>query len=66
MSLSDIVGNLGLTLFPIVGMLLFLSVFVGVLVRVTRAEHRRELDEASRLPFDDDPAPHCPPQEKTP
>lgn len=54
MRMSDIVSSLGLTTFPIVGMALFLSVFVGVLVRVTSRRARAELERAAMLPLADD------------
>lgn len=54
MRLTDIVSSLGLTFFPIIGMLLFLSVFVGVLVRVCAKRHRAELDRAAFLPLGDE------------
>lgn len=54
MRMSDIVSSLGLSTFPILGMLLFLSVFIGILINVTRRHRRAELDAAAYLPLADD------------
>jgi len=56
MSMSDIISHLGLTLYPIAGMVIFLSVFVGVVVRVMQHKRREELDRAATLPLEDDRA----------
>jgi cbb3-type cytochrome oxidase subunit 3 len=52
--MSDIVSHLDLAVFPIIGMLLFLSVFVGVVLQVTSRKRRSELDGAALLPFADE------------
>ncbi|MCC6428948.1 MAG: hypothetical protein IT435_19270 [Phycisphaerales bacterium] len=57
MRLSDIMSQLGLAAFPIIGMLLFLSVFVGVLFRVTRRHRKAELDYTVLLPLADEVLP---------
>jgi cbb3-type cytochrome oxidase subunit 3 len=54
MRLSDVISHLGLAAFPIFGMLLFLSVFVGVVLHVTRRNRYSEFDAAARLPLADD------------
>jgi cbb3-type cytochrome oxidase subunit 3 len=56
MRMSDIVSSLGLSTFPIIGMMLFLSVFVGVIVHVNARRRRDELDAAAHLPLLDDHA----------
>jgi cbb3-type cytochrome oxidase subunit 3 len=52
--MSDVMSNLGLAVYPILGMMLFLSVFVGVVLRVTNRQRRAELDGAALLPFADE------------
>jgi cbb3-type cytochrome oxidase subunit 3 len=54
MRLSDVMSHLGLAIYPILGMFLFLSVFVGAIVGVTRRNRRSELDAAAHLPLIDD------------
>ncbi len=54
MRLSDIMSHLGLAAFPIFGMFLFLSVFVGVLLHVCRGRREAEFAAAARLPLVDD------------
>lgn len=54
MSLSDIMSSAGLALYAEVALVLFLLVFIVVVVRLLLPSRRRELDEASRLPLDDD------------
>jgi cbb3-type cytochrome oxidase subunit 3 len=55
MKLSDLVSNLGLSIFPIVGLILFLAVFIGVVIRATSRRRAADLDHAARLPLDDGP-----------
>lgn len=54
MSLSDIMSSAGLAFYAEVALVLFLLVFIVVLVRLLLPSHRLELDEASRLPLDDE------------
>ena len=56
MSLSDIMSNAGLAFYAEVALVLFLLVFIVVVARLLLPSRRRELDEASRLPFDDEPS----------
>lgn len=59
MRMSDIMSHLGLAIYPIAGMLLFLAAFVGVMWRIAgpgRPEKRAAFEEAARLPLDDDGA----------
>ena len=55
MKLSDLVGGLGLSAYPIVGLVLFLGVFIAVLIRVNSRRAARGLDHAAMLPLDDTP-----------
>ncbi len=54
MRLSDVMSHLDLAAYPIVGMLLFLSVFVGVVLQVTRRQRHDEFAAAARMPLADD------------
>ncbi|MBL8763316.1 MAG: hypothetical protein JNM07_03495 [Phycisphaerae bacterium] len=54
MRLSDIVSSLGLAVYPIIGMLLMLSVYIGALLRVTGRNAERDLEPAALLPLADD------------
>ena len=53
MKLSDVMSGLGLAAFPIVAMLLFLTVFAGVIVTVLKRSKRAEFDRATLLPLDE-------------
>lgn len=55
MKMSDLVGNLDLAIYPIVGLVLFMSVFIGVTISVMAKRRARELDDAARLPLEDGP-----------
>ena len=57
MSLSDIMGHAGLSVYAQISLVLFLIVFVAIVARTFAPSRRRELDEASRLPLDDTPTP---------
>jgi cbb3-type cytochrome oxidase subunit 3 len=54
MSLGDVVGHAGLGRFTEIAMILFMIAFVGIVVRTFLPRRRREFDEASRLPLDDE------------
>lgn len=54
MSLSDIMGNAGLAGYAEVALVVFLLVFIAVVVRLLQPSRRQDLDEASRLPLDDE------------
>jgi len=56
MRMSDVVSSLGSSVYPILGMALFLSVFIGVIVHVTRRHRRSELNGAALLPLAEDTA----------
>lgn len=50
---SDTLSNLpGAPIFPIIGLVLFVAAFVGVVIRVVRMD-RKDIDTLSRLPLDD-------------
>ena len=57
MRMSDVISHLGLAVYPIAGMVMFLSVFVGVLIHVTSRGRKLELDGAAFIPLADDGCP---------
>ncbi len=54
MGLSDVVGGAGLEGFTLAAMLLFFAAFVAIVLWTFRPRSRREMDEAGRLPLDDE------------
>ncbi|MCC6320931.1 MAG: hypothetical protein IT438_05775 [Phycisphaerales bacterium] len=52
MKLSDVMSGLGLAIYPIAAMGLFLAVYIGAVVRATRRRARSEMDAAALLPLD--------------
>ncbi len=54
MKLSDIMGNANLSFYAEVAMVIFLIVFLTVAVRLFLPSRQKELEEASRLPLEDD------------
>ncbi len=57
MRMSDVMSSLGLAIYPIAGMFLFLSVFIGVILQVTARRSRGVLDGAALLPLADETSP---------
>ncbi len=51
MKLSDVMSGLGLAVFPIIAMALFLTVFAGVIAYVLRRSGKAEFDRAAMLPL---------------
>lgn len=51
--MTDVMSNLGLAIYPIVAMGLFLFVFVGVIGRVMSRSAKSEQDRAAWLPLSD-------------
>ena len=54
MKLSDIMGNANLSFYAEVAMVIFLIVFLAVAVRLFLPSRQKALEEASRLPLEDD------------
>ena len=54
MGLSDVIGHAGLAGFTEVATVLFLIAFVAIVVWTFVPRRKRKLDEASRLPLDDE------------
>ena len=53
MKLSDIMSAAGLSIYADIALVIFLVVFLAITIRTFAPSRGRELDEASRLPFDD-------------
>jgi cbb3-type cytochrome oxidase subunit 3 len=51
--MSDIMGNMDLTTYPIIGLVIFLTVFVAVSVRAVSRRHTGEYRRAAAMPLDD-------------
>jgi len=62
MRLSDIMSHSGLSGYAEVALVLFLIAFVAIVIRIFRPGAAPAMDEASRLPFDDESA-AAPPDE---
>jgi cbb3-type cytochrome oxidase subunit 3 len=54
MRLSDIMANAGLSGYAEIALILFLLAFVAIVIRIFWPGRDREMDTASRLPFDED------------
>jgi cbb3-type cytochrome oxidase subunit 3 len=53
MRLTDVMSNLGLGIYPILALPLFIGVFVAVVVRTNKRSKRAELDRAGGLPLEE-------------
>jgi hypothetical protein len=53
MRLTDVMSNLGLGIYPILALPLFIGVFVGVVMRVSKRSRRSELHRAGGLPLEE-------------
>jgi len=60
MRLSDIMSHAGLSGYAEIALILFFVTFLGIVVWVFWPSRRAEMDHASRLPLEDDPAPSTP------
>ena len=56
MHIADVMSHAGLSGYAEVGMILFMLAFIGIVIATFRPGTSRAMDEASRLPFEDDPA----------
>ncbi|MBI5836879.1 MAG: cbb3-type cytochrome c oxidase subunit 3 [Candidatus Eisenbacteria bacterium] len=56
MSLVDVMSHAGLAVYAEVAMALFMIAFLVIVVWVFAPSRRREMDEAKRLPLEDEPA----------
>jgi len=54
MGLSDVIAHAGLAGFTEVATILFMIAFAGIVAWTFAPRRKRELDEASRLPLDDE------------
>ena len=53
MRLSDIMGQAGLTMFPEIGLIIFLAVFAAIVWRICVRIQAVDLDVHGRLPLND-------------
>lgn len=53
MSLGDIIGNMDLTTFPKVALVIFMGVFAAVTFRAITLGRRLDIDKAARLALND-------------
>ncbi len=53
MSLSDIMGNMDLSVYPQIGLVIFLAVFGGVVVRIFSRRHAGEWKRHASIPISD-------------
>lgn len=60
MRLSDIMSQMGLASYAEVALIIFLTVFVAIAVRVFFFSPKREMDRAARLPLEEGDAPPRP------
>ncbi|MBX3316714.1 MAG: hypothetical protein KF902_07615 [Phycisphaeraceae bacterium] len=51
MSLSDIMGNMDLSVYPQIGLVIFLAVFAGVVIRIFSKRHAHEWKQHASLPI---------------
>ena len=56
MHLTDVMSHAGLAGYAEVAMVLFLLAFLVIVIATFRPSNKKEMDAASRLPFEDDPA----------
>lgn len=56
MHLSDVMSHAGLAGYAEVAMILFVLAFIAIVIATYRPSNKKDMDAASRLPFDDDPA----------
>lgn len=54
MRLSDIMGNMDLTIWPQVALVIFIGLFIGIVIRTFSKSRRPAQEEASRIPLQDD------------
>lgn len=57
MKLSDVVGHSGLAWATEISMVLFIVAFLAIVVRTFLPSRQREMEEASRLPLQEDSRP---------
>lgn len=53
MSLSDIMGNMDLSVYPQIGLVIFLAVFGGVVVRIFSRRYAGEWKRHASIPISD-------------
>lgn len=53
MSLSDIMGNMDLSVYPQIGLIIFLAVFAGVMARTFSRVKRREYERLGAMAMEE-------------
>jgi cbb3-type cytochrome oxidase subunit 3 len=56
MHLADVISHAGLSGYAEVAMVLFMLAFLVIVIATYRPSKKKEMDEVSRLPLEDDPA----------
>jgi cbb3-type cytochrome oxidase subunit 3 len=56
MHLADVMSHAGLAGYAEVALVLFLLAFFSIVIVTYMPSKKKDMDEASRLPFEDDPA----------
>ncbi len=54
MRLSDIMSNAGLSGYAEIALILFLAAFLAIAIRIFWPGRKKEMDEISRMPLDDE------------
>ncbi len=54
MKLSDIMSAAGLSIYAQIALVIFLAVFLAITIRTFAPSRHREMEDASRIPLDDD------------
>ena len=54
MKLSDIMSAAGLSIYAQIALVLFLAAFLAITIRTFAPSRSREMEDASRIPLDDD------------
>lgn len=54
MRLSELMSSMDLDIYPQIALVIFLTIFAGVVVRVCSRSAQKDFDEAARLPLSDD------------
>jgi cbb3-type cytochrome oxidase subunit 3 len=56
MHLADVMSHAGLAGYAEVALVLFLLAFISIVIATYLPSRKKDMDAASRLPFEDDPA----------
>lgn len=53
MSLTDLMSAMGLAVFPLIAMVIFIAVFIGVVIYTFHPRNRQRHRSSSQMPLDD-------------